>query len=640
MTKKKKNARERRALVGALCTAAVIIAGSTFAWFTSSDEVTNRLTASADYGVSIVEDFTPPKQMVPGQEVDKDVAIVNTGNIDAFARLHLINDLQVSRVKYVNLIADSTQAHTKVATDDTDTATTAAEKKVHYYNIETGEETDVPETEWNSTYATQTAKYQKMYTIVDFANATNTWVKADNLTPTPSTANNAVDLDKGIRANVLDPNEVTTLQAGGQLVVKAGKSVVPQAVRSGDDGEVVYVQATDTSNRPVWKDNSDKYYIYVDGEYYEVTKTENAVTKAITYSLPTDGTDPTKTMPATVTASSLTPVATQIKFKDFSGSSQFLPETTGLYIFRRTVNSDPSEISDSDLTDGTAKIEYSGYYYIAGTNPGDGRYYALKTKVKNASATGADVANNTYTTTPYIDATIIEADDIVQSIAGLQLKTTTALQDYAKYFPGDSEATPAVEAASRDDAGYYKNATVKYTWYAGNDAITSMTAENIKTATKIEVRYTFETTAATETDATKADDVVFFINLASGWATNWTYVAETDATPVAISDKTNTIGYFYYNNVVPAGKTTAKLIDSVILDGSVTQFAFSDLVYDLGVKLDSAQVVYDDNNRPTTDAVAATWHTDLKDVNVGVAYDNADNTKFSAVNWTTYSVKS
>ena len=57
---------------------------TTFAWFTSKDEVTNRLTASSDYGVSIVESFTPPKNWIPGQQINKDVYAVNTGNIDAF----------------------------------------------------------------------------------------------------------------------------------------------------------------------------------------------------------------------------------------------------------------------------------------------------------------------------------------------------------------------------------------------------------------------------------------------------------------------------------------------------------------------------------------------------------------------------
>jgi len=77
--------KKRRKVLGASCIlAALIIAGSSFAWFTSKDEVTNRLTANADYGVSIVESFAPPENWLPGQEVNKDVYATNTGNISAF----------------------------------------------------------------------------------------------------------------------------------------------------------------------------------------------------------------------------------------------------------------------------------------------------------------------------------------------------------------------------------------------------------------------------------------------------------------------------------------------------------------------------------------------------------------------------
>ncbi|MBR1392846.1 MAG: hypothetical protein IJ561_03315, partial [Ruminococcus sp.] len=52
--------------------------------------------AAADYGVSIVEDFTPPEDWLPGQEINKDVSIVNTGNIDAYVRVAILNDLQLN----------------------------------------------------------------------------------------------------------------------------------------------------------------------------------------------------------------------------------------------------------------------------------------------------------------------------------------------------------------------------------------------------------------------------------------------------------------------------------------------------------------------------------------------------------------
>ena len=87
MKNSKKN--ETRVLIASLSIAAVAVAGATFAWFTSKDEVTNRLSASANYDVSIAEDFQPPEDWIPGQEINKDVSAVNTGSVDAFVRMWL-----------------------------------------------------------------------------------------------------------------------------------------------------------------------------------------------------------------------------------------------------------------------------------------------------------------------------------------------------------------------------------------------------------------------------------------------------------------------------------------------------------------------------------------------------------------------
>jgi len=91
----KKTSKEKRVLIGALCVAAVMVAGSTFAWFTSKDEVTNRLSASAEYNVAVAETFQPPENWVPGQEINKDAAAVNTGNVDAFVRMWLEGEMSV-----------------------------------------------------------------------------------------------------------------------------------------------------------------------------------------------------------------------------------------------------------------------------------------------------------------------------------------------------------------------------------------------------------------------------------------------------------------------------------------------------------------------------------------------------------------
>ncbi|MGN1411902.1 MAG: BsaA family SipW-dependent biofilm matrix protein [Oscillospiraceae bacterium] len=94
--KKKKSSKQKRVLIASIVLAGVIMVGSTFAWFTSKDEVTNKLTASSNYGVSIVEDFTPPSNWVPGQEVNKEVRVTNTGNIDTFVKVSLGNFIDIT----------------------------------------------------------------------------------------------------------------------------------------------------------------------------------------------------------------------------------------------------------------------------------------------------------------------------------------------------------------------------------------------------------------------------------------------------------------------------------------------------------------------------------------------------------------
>lgn len=114
ISKKKKTSKEKRILIASLCIAAAVIAGSTFAWFSSSDEVTNRLTANADYGVSIVESFAPPANWLPGQAVNKDVYATNTGNIGAFVEEDISGVLTITTEKSV----DTWSADCVVLTDE------------------------------------------------------------------------------------------------------------------------------------------------------------------------------------------------------------------------------------------------------------------------------------------------------------------------------------------------------------------------------------------------------------------------------------------------------------------------------------------------------------------------------------------
>ncbi len=96
MKKKRKSNLQRKVLTVSVILALLIIAGGTFAWFTSKDEVINKLTAVNNYGVSITEDFTAPENWLPGQEVNKDVWAINTGNVDALVRMAFTSQMKLT----------------------------------------------------------------------------------------------------------------------------------------------------------------------------------------------------------------------------------------------------------------------------------------------------------------------------------------------------------------------------------------------------------------------------------------------------------------------------------------------------------------------------------------------------------------
>ena len=418
--KKNSKKNERRALIGALCLAAVIAGGSTFAWFTSKDEVTNRLTASANYGVSIVEDFTPPEDWLPGQKINKDVSAVNTGNVDAYVRLAILNDLKVN-VKGSG--ADVTSNATALPAAPTDEA------------------------------------------FVEL-----------NLTAVDGTAQTAT-----ANAVAKTANSVSTLQAGGTLIWTPAGGKAPtnaQNIPSGDDVST--------------------------------------------------GAD------------------------DYDGSAQFTPTDPGLYIFKRTVY----EGANSD------EVKYSGYFF-------DGtKYYALETEPNTVYING-------------ITVTDADNDGVPESVSGVKLATTKDI------------------TVSNTDTAAPKLIGIK--WYKGavgetGDADANKVAAGDTTATWIQLSY----------EGVTGEPILIDIELATGWATNWTYI-QTNNDP-KVDDK-NDFGYFYYNDIVKAGYTTPKLIDSVTLDSAVTQDAYNDLVYDLSVVLDSVQIAKNEDQTNYTNDTIKTWRS-------------------------------
>ena len=79
------------------------------------------MSANADYDVSIVESYAPPKNWLPGQEINKDVYAVNTGNIAAFVNEDVSGVMNVT----YEVASDTFVQTSAVKLDDTEIAETA-----------------------------------------------------------------------------------------------------------------------------------------------------------------------------------------------------------------------------------------------------------------------------------------------------------------------------------------------------------------------------------------------------------------------------------------------------------------------------------------------------------------------------------
>ena len=240
---------------------------------------------------------------------------------------------------------------------------------------------------------------------------------------------------------------------------------------------------------------------------------------------------------------------------DYEGADQFTPKKTGLYLFRRTVYED----------DNSKPVKYSGYFYDATVQ----KYYALETEPGTIYATGE------FTT--YVEG---EEDapenptEILKSVSGIKLATTK------------EDTVQNIDTTK----------VIGINWYSSAMDAATATATTAEANDAKWIQLTYE--------AVPGNPVKLNIELANGWAENWTYVQTNNAPKV---DDKNDFGYFYYNNIIKAGYTTPKLIESVTLDSTVTQDAYNDLVYDLTVALDSVQIAKNEDQKQYTNDTVKTW---------------------------------
>jgi alternate signal-mediated exported protein len=122
---KKSEAKKRKKkvmLIATLSTAAIIVGGLTFAWYTSKDEVTNTFKASGNLKTVVVENFTPPTNWQPGITTDKVVQVTNTGTLDAYTRVQLTPklsfDYKGTAVSYANTVTLTSATNDTLHTTD------------------------------------------------------------------------------------------------------------------------------------------------------------------------------------------------------------------------------------------------------------------------------------------------------------------------------------------------------------------------------------------------------------------------------------------------------------------------------------------------------------------------------------------
>ena len=422
MKNSKKN--ETRVLIASLSIAAVAVAGATFAWFTSKDEVTNRLTAKAEYSTSIVEDFEPPFEWVPGQTVNKDVSVVNTGNVDALVGLQISGKFSLIRPA-ASAAVESTA--TGLPADVMTAANLAA----------------ISDT--TKTYALELSN------------------KATAAVGQNDTAGSEANAQEGI------PNEVTTLQAGGTLIWAKGAAVKPTdsfSERSGDDAEGatadysganqfvptdsgVYIFRRNVTVTESGGTETETYkysgYLFVKGataaenKYYafETETTDTGATtpyiKDITVTYNTDGTV------SSITGLKLATV--QKSIVDATMDYTNVDDTTAPKIVAKDAATDEKIKININLNPGYADkwkyVEGKGFFYKDDLEEG-----ATTTRLIDSVTLDSSVTSGAYITMDYDLNIAHESIQVTKTDAGLE-----AVPDGASIFGATPTATAAAELA-------------------------------------------------------------------------------------------------------------------------------------------------------------------------------------------------
>lgn len=576
-SEKKQSSKQKKVLVASILLAATITVGSTFAWFTSKDEVTNRLSASAEYSVAIAESFQPPENWVPGQEINKDVSAVNTGNVDAFVRMWLIGSMR--------LLQQNKNANTVVlnAQFDVNSGT---------FTAPATEVTDVNLLNANLTYQDTDGNY---YRTLD---KTQTW----------------------------NPNSSTSTDNDGYAQKTSGAYSEVQAMQSGilayapDNAKYSYVLAEETELEIYFADGYKSVQVpagtlvivgATSGDLHEakIDDTTGTLKPDQTPVTITSTSGATYTYNSTVYVKAQTPSSTSGFIPKNVEYESFTPMTDGLYLFLRNEN-------NADQT----SPEFSGYYATGinnNNNPAEGIFFALNTNTaggnKSDYTVKGAIAGTTFNKETPIKVTYDGIGSTPQNKNIIKVEPQTALELFSATY----------ETIDADKLKFY--------------ADTVNTTNNTQKIYAIYDKNGSDNTFSPDDDIAVEINLSNVGTDAEAWtpigATTGTYTLNGTTIPNGATNLK-----FYYNNDVEAGDSTKKLVDKVKLYEGVTNKAYLAFDFDLNVHLDSVQVTFDENGKELDTAISpspnggAVWN----DGNGGATGTrNTDDTKeITKITWT------
>jgi alternate signal-mediated exported protein len=655
VSKKKKTSKEKRILIASLCIAAAVMAGSTFAWFSSSDEVTNRLSANADYGVSIAESFTPPANWFPGQEVNKDVYAVNTGSIPAF-----VNEDVSGVLTYTSETKSSTFNSTKavkLTEDEVDIIKAGAFLA--------------------GAFATNGTSLNNSGNIAEyFNNGPDTDPKTtDDFTPTDA---GLYFFRRSIDVNTTDQSE--TFDYAGYYFdgtdyyklddIKVNE--IPTGTAGdgiNDDGiltkcpTVLYVEEkTETVVPTLSYDAANKRLIarYNTGEAAVPTSLNGAAVDALALAadhaleaLNEAETDLENAKAALTNAGSgyNTALAT-ITYYAGATNAETINNTTDLggiedADFVYTAPGSGATISaDKVVANGVLKTKIDSYNNTIASFNGlsepanynsvdtlelamttaQGSMTTAESEFNTAKAAYEAAAGYPYTEPitnpdPNDPLYVVWTKDNAYRTAKANYDSAKAAYDTAKAAADGYDAQVANYKAQLDSL----KAAIQADRVALSDAIDDRDAADPEGAGNTSSDYTAALNAyngalTAYNDALKAyndaaaayqaalgndNDLVIYINLSDDVVTSGNATDKWQLLPIPDGD--DTVAHFYYTSILQGSETSAKLIDSVELADTVTQDTYKSFDFDLNINLDSAQITYaEDQSTILTDAVAGT----------------------------------